>query len=79
MSDVAIRVEGLGKQYRLGGRGAYQTLRERINGLCAAPLRPFHKRARGHVAQRFADCRRIRFHDAGFEQDDAVRLGLGRG
>jgi lipopolysaccharide transport system ATP-binding protein len=45
MSDVAIRVEGLGKQYRLGGRGTYQTLRERINGLCAAPLRRFRKRA----------------------------------
>ena len=39
MSDVIIRVDGLGKQYRLGARGRYQTLRERINGLAAAPWR----------------------------------------
>src|SRR5881394_2664302 len=31
MSDVAIRVEGLGKQYRLGGpRERYSTLRDQI-------------------------------------------------
>jgi lipopolysaccharide transport system ATP-binding protein len=39
MSDVIIRAEGLGKQYRLGARAQYQTLRERITGLAAVPWR----------------------------------------
>ncbi len=30
MSDVAIRVEGLGKRHRLGERAPYKTLRETI-------------------------------------------------
>jgi len=30
MSDIAIRVEGMGKRYRLGERAPYKTLRETI-------------------------------------------------
>lgn len=33
MSDAAIRVEGLGKRYRLGRRGPYRTLRESLMSL----------------------------------------------
>lgn len=40
MSDVAIRLEGLGKRYRIGASQArYRTLREAIAGLAAAPAR----------------------------------------
>ncbi|MHB1557198.1 MAG: ABC transporter ATP-binding protein [Isosphaeraceae bacterium] len=40
MSELAVRVEGLGKQYRLGGpRERYSTLRDRINRLVLAPFR----------------------------------------
>lgn len=40
MSEIAIRVEGLGKQYRIGGRQAsYKTIRESIVGGFQAPFR----------------------------------------
>ena len=35
MTDVAIRVENLSKQYRIGGRQAgYETLRESLPSCC---------------------------------------------
>jgi lipopolysaccharide transport system ATP-binding protein len=40
MSDVAIRAEGLGKQYRIGGKQAgYKTLRESMANAASGPLR----------------------------------------
>jgi lipopolysaccharide transport system ATP-binding protein len=48
MSNLAIRVENLGKQYRIGGPQArYKTLRETLNGAVAAPLRRIRSIARG--------------------------------
>ena len=35
MSDIAIRVEGLGKQYRIGRRERYQTLRDALTDTAA--------------------------------------------
>lgn len=39
MSDIAIRVEKLGKQYQIGGRPAAATLREALHGALRAPWR----------------------------------------
>ncbi len=40
MSDVAIRVEGLSKQYRIGGpQAGYKTFREGLTDMAVAPLR----------------------------------------
>ena len=40
MSELAVRVEGLGKEYRLGGpRERYSTLRDRLNKLASAPFK----------------------------------------
>ncbi|MGA9352005.1 MAG: hypothetical protein WBW48_24825 [Anaerolineae bacterium] len=40
MSDIAIRVENLSKQYRIGGRqAAYRTLREALTDAAVAPFR----------------------------------------
>ena len=40
MSDIAIRVENLGKQYRIGGKQAgYRTFREAILKSVTAPVR----------------------------------------
>jgi lipopolysaccharide transport system ATP-binding protein len=48
MSNLAIRVENLGKQYRIGGPQArYKTLRETLNGVATAPLRRLRSIARG--------------------------------
>jgi lipopolysaccharide transport system ATP-binding protein len=44
MSNIAIRVEHLGKRYRIGGkRAVYKTLRESLVGFSRAPLRWFHR------------------------------------
>ena len=55
MSDVAIRVEGVGKRYRIGRREAYKTLRDTLAEAAAGPLRAVrslagrngHRRAEG--------------------------------
>jgi lipopolysaccharide transport system ATP-binding protein len=40
MSEIAIRVEGLGKRYRIGAnQEAYRTLREKLNETALAPFR----------------------------------------
>src|SRR5688572_30650356 len=39
MSDIAIRVEGVGKQYRIGKREPYKTLRDTVAETAAAPFR----------------------------------------
>ncbi len=38
MSDIAVRVENLGKQYHIGERAHYKTVREGFSGLVAAPF-----------------------------------------
>ena len=45
MSELAVRVEGLGKEYRLGGpRERYSTLRDRLNKLASAPFKALRGR-----------------------------------
>jgi lipopolysaccharide transport system ATP-binding protein len=39
MTDLAIRVEGLGKRYRIGQRAPYMTLRETLGEAMRAPFR----------------------------------------
>ena len=39
MSDIAIRVENLGKLYRIGQRERYYTLRDSFANLFTAPFR----------------------------------------
>ncbi len=50
MSEIAIRVEGLGKRYRIGGpKEAYGTLRDSLVSLAKAPLRSVQRGyANGH-------------------------------
>jgi lipopolysaccharide transport system ATP-binding protein len=46
-SDYAIRIEGLGKSFRIGQRRQAGTLRDAIGDLAAAPFRAFSRRAAG--------------------------------
>jgi lipopolysaccharide transport system ATP-binding protein len=39
MSEIAIRAESLGKQYRIGRRERYQTLRDTVTGALSGPFR----------------------------------------
>lgn len=43
MGDLAIRVEGISKRYRLGKRESYQTLRETVVSTVSAPFRKVGK------------------------------------
>jgi len=47
MGDIAIRVEGLSKKYRLGKKEQYQTLRDSIVSTLAAPFGKVGKLLRG--------------------------------
>jgi lipopolysaccharide transport system ATP-binding protein len=48
MSDIAIRVEGLGKQYRIGTRKAsYGSLRDSLTEAVAGPFKRFRKNGDG--------------------------------
>ena len=47
MSDIAIRVEGIGKQYRIGKREQYKTLRDTLVSAFAAPWQKAGKVLRG--------------------------------
>jgi hypothetical protein len=48
MTDIAIRVENLSKQYRIGGpQASYKTLRESLTDAAAAPFRCLSSVIRG--------------------------------
>ncbi len=53
MDDLAIRIDGLGKQYRIGERKSYRTIRETIVDGVSHPLNLFSKRNSGSRNQRF--------------------------
>jgi hypothetical protein len=48
MTDIAIRVENLSKQYRIGGpQASYKTLRESLSDAATAPFRRLSSVVRG--------------------------------
>lgn len=50
MTDVAIRVDGLGKQYRIGAQSArYRTFRETLNDVFTTPFRRAARLLRGQA------------------------------
>src|SRR2546426_830352 len=53
MGDIAIRVENLGKRYRIGQRLRYQTFRDALSGVLSAPFRGAHSYLSG---QRPSEC-----------------------
>jgi lipopolysaccharide transport system ATP-binding protein len=72
MSNIAIRVEGLGKQYRLGalqkngGRYSYKSLRDLIANVASAPYRAFQslgsRHSNGHsTAETFSALNAVSF------------------
>ncbi len=52
MSDVAIRIDDLGKQYRIGtSEGSYKTLRESLTDIVGAPFRRVRTLLRGQTME----------------------------
>ncbi len=47
MNDIAIRVENLGKLYRIGQTVGYKPLRDSLANVVAAPLRRLHQKGGG--------------------------------
>jgi hypothetical protein len=49
MTDIAIRVENLSKQYRIGARqAAYRTLREALTDAVVAPFRRLRRNPKSY-------------------------------
>src|SRR5258706_4916696 len=67
MSDLAIRVEGLSKQYRIGKRERYRTLRESLNDSVAAPFRSLRRILRGSDSEQNSSDRIWALKDVSFE------------
>jgi len=50
MSDIAIQVDSLGKQYRIGGKQeGYKTLRDSLTDTFVSPFRRVRKLLQGHA------------------------------
>jgi len=62
MTDLAIRVEGLSKCYRLGQRECYRTLRDAIARRFSAPFHRIHSTLqRAHAKQTFGALKDVSF------------------
>jgi lipopolysaccharide transport system ATP-binding protein len=72
MSEYAIKVEGLGKQYRLGGKSEarYRTLRDSISGVFTWPARMLRGELRDNSEKIWA------LRDISFEVRDGQVLGV---
>ena len=67
MSDIAIRVEGLSKQYRIGKRERCRTLRESLNDSVAAPFRSLRRLLCGSGSEQSSSDRIWALKDVSFE------------
>lgn len=62
MSEIALRVERLGKKYRLGAAAQpYRTLRESLMDVLSTPLRPSHRRSAAEYSPEFWAVRDVAF------------------
>lgn len=77
MSNLAIRVEGLGKEYRIGGRQeSYKTLREELTSTFTAPFRRLRQLTRGTNNGGITNDRFWALKDTSFEIKPGEVVGL---
>jgi lipopolysaccharide transport system ATP-binding protein len=78
MSDVAIRAEGLAKQYHIGRlqNASYRTLRDTLVDLCASPARRVRQLLRGEPRTNTKDETMWAVNDASFEIKQGEVVGL---
>jgi lipopolysaccharide transport system ATP-binding protein len=62
MSEIAVRVRDLGKEYRIGAKAErYKTFRESLVSMASAPVRLFRPSARRHADERIWALRDVSF------------------
>ena len=76
MSDIAIRVESLGKRYRLGERFKYKTLRDSLARVAGAPFRAARNLAAGRREPRREEEWLWALKDVSFELRQGEALGI---
>jgi lipopolysaccharide transport system ATP-binding protein len=76
MSDVVIRVEGLGKRYRLGGRERYYALRDVVDRAVRAPFGLIQRRNRSAGKERERPDHVWALKDVSFEVKRGEVLGV---
>lgn len=77
MSDFAIRVENLGKEYRIGGaQESYKTLRESLSGLAMGPVRALQSLAGRGSEKRGGDESFWALKDVSFEVKRGEVVGV---
>ncbi len=76
MSDIAIRVESLGKRYRLGERFKYKTLRDSLARAAGAPFRAARNLAAGRREPRREEEWLWALKDVSFELRQGEALGI---
>jgi len=77
MSEIAIRAEGLEKEYRLGAsQERYQTLRDVLTGAALSPLRAFQSMVRGEGIKRRRNETIWALKDVSFEVKTGEILGI---
>ena len=76
MSDVAIRVEGLGKRYRIGELQRYKALRDTMTDALRGPLRAVSRLRNGRSAGDGADNMIWAVKDVSFEVERGEAVGL---
>jgi lipopolysaccharide transport system ATP-binding protein len=62
MSDIAIQIDGLGKQFRIGTRDKYPTFRAAITNAVLSPIRQLRRGSAGNTAGTFWALRDVGFN-----------------
>lgn len=77
MSEVVVHVEGLAKQYRIGGKQErYRTLRDTLSNAARSPVRAFGSLARGGSRRRTPQETIYALRDVSFEVKRGETLGI---
>lgn len=76
MSDIAIRVNGLSKRYRLGERESYRTFRDALSRTLALPFRAARSRLNGGSKRTSREAHMWALDDVSFEIKKGEAVGV---